>query len=69
VAARAVAHRSTAHDSLRRPVPPCAAEQSFEPRGVKRGQVCVKPDQNITTGQLLTVAESKLCGHVGYVEV
>jgi hypothetical protein len=44
-------------------------EQSFEPRGVKRGQVGVQPEQGIATGQLLTVAERKLGGHVGRVEV
>src|SRR5918995_299550 len=56
-------------DSLRRPVPPRGVEQSLEPRGVKRGQVGVEPDQDIETGQSLTVAESELCGHVGWVQV
>jgi hypothetical protein len=56
-------------DGLRRPVPPRRVEQSFEPRGVKRGQVCIQSEQGIATGQLLTVAESKFGGHVGWVEV
>jgi hypothetical protein len=56
-------------DRLRRPVPPRAVDQSFEPRGVKRGQVGVQADQGVESGQSLTVAERKLCGHIGWVEV
>lgn len=56
----------TTEDRLRRPVPPRAVEQAFQP-GVERGQVGVPPEQGIATGQFLTVAEGKLGGHVGRV--
>jgi hypothetical protein len=50
-------------------MPPRAVEQSFEPHGVKRSQIGVQSEQGIATGQLLTVAERKLCGHVGWVPI